>query len=360
MKKIALTAVCICTTLSMLGQNNEAVADDFGRIALTPVVLEESGIPSHAHKLLTSKLTQIVTKCGLAADSAVPRFVITADTDLLAKEVTATAPAMTAVEVATTLYVGDAETGQLYGSYSYEPAKGVGTNDTKAYMEALKKINVNDKEVAKFIDEAKVRILEYYNSQIDFITAEAQALLDSQKYDDALALLSSVPTVCKDAHAKAMAMITKVFQAKIDVEGMVLYNEAAALWKTSKTADAALAAVELLAQINPLSSAAAQGRALVKEVENHHNAVAAHRREIEERNWAFKQQEYADSQVAAAEQRQFDYEVYMNESSSGAYASQLALDEVKEVVTSFTSSPNGYAGSNAGGAMYSKISSWFN
>lgn len=359
MKKIALVFLGILSAFGLSAQNNEGSSDDLGRIALNPVIINESGIPATAHRMLDSKLTQIVTKCGLASDSPIPRFVITADTQLIAKEVTATAPVMTVVEVATTVYVGDAETGQLFGTYAYAPAKGVGTNETKAYLDALKKINVNDQGVIRFVEDSKVKILEFYNSQIDIIIAEAQTLMSSQKYDDAMTLLSTVPDVCKDAYAKAMTMITKIYQAKIDNEGQALYNEAYALWTTSKTADSALAVVELIAQINPLSAAAVQGRNLVKDIENHHNGIEARRREIEARNWEFQQQQYLDAQAAGAEQRAFDYDVFMAEASNGAVASQMALDEVKNVVASFTSSP-GATGRGAGNAVFSKVSSWFN
>lgn len=362
MKKVVCIVLSALTSLYSFAQDSGANGD-IGRLALTPVVLNESGIPSNAHKLLNSKLTQIVTKCGLAADSANPRFVVTADIDLLGKEITATAPSMTVVELATTIYVGDAESGQLFGSYAFEPSKGLGANETKAYMEALKKINVNDPGVKNLIESSKAKIVEYYNSQIDFIVAEAQALADSQKFEEAMLKLSAVPTVCKDAHAKAMAMISKVFQSKIDLEGMKLYNEAVSLWKVAKSAENGLAIVELLAQINPLSSAASQGRTLVKEVESYHNALEARRREIEERNWAHKMQQYSDQQAAESEQRQFDYEVFMSEASSGSAAAHMALEEVKGVVSQFTSSSSFGNANNAGGAanaLIAKVSSWFN
>lgn len=360
MKKIALVFrallvfIGIFSAFCLSAQNTKGASDDLGRIALNPIILNESGIPAHAHSMLDSKLTQIVTKCGLAADSPVPRFVITADALLIAKEVTATAPVMTVVEIAVTVYVGDAETGQLFGTYAYAPAKGVGTNETKAYLEALKKINVNDSGVIKFVEASKAKIIEYYNSQIDFIIAEAQALHDSQKYEEAMVLLSTIPDVCKDAYTKAMSMIATVFQSKIDRDGLALYNEAYARWTTSKEADFALSAVELLAKINPLSSAAAMGRELVKEIEAHYAELEARRREIEERNWAFEQQQYSDDQEASAEQRQFDYDIYMTKSMNSAEAAQMALNEVKNVVSSFTAAPAG------GDALLSKVSSWFN
>lgn len=341
---LAFFGSCFCAS----AQNNQLSADDFGRIALAPVIVEEAGIPNGAAKILQNKLTQIVTKSGLAADPAYPRFVITADTDVLFKEVTATAPPMVALQVVTTLYIGDAESGQLFGSYSYDASKGVGNNDTKAHVEALKRINVNDPDVLAFVEESKVKIIEYYNSQIDFIIAEARSLMNSNQYDDAIILLSGVPTVCKDAHAKAMDMIADVFQEKIDVEGAALYNEAVATWKTGKTQDNAYAVVDILALIHPNSKSFAQSMKLVSEIEGYYSELEARRRAIEERNWAFKMQQYEDSQMVAAEERQLGHELDMKKAENSALL-------VQEVTNLIASRP---AKSGKGG-LVAKIGSWF-
>lgn len=348
MKKILTLFILLSSSLSIFAQNNKGAMDDFGRIAIAPVIVEESNIPAHCRKVIESKLKQLVTKSGLAADSYDSRFIITAEADVLFQEVTATAPPMVALQVATTLYIGDAVTGQLFGSYSYDPAKGVGNNETRAYMEALKRVNINDPDVLAFVETSKTKIIEYYNSQIDLIIAEANSLASTDNYDEAIALLATVPTVCKDAHAKAMDVIADVFQTKIDAEGMALYNEAVATWKTGKNQDNAYAVVDILASIHPNSKSFSKSMTLVSEIEGYYSEIESRRRAIEERNWQFKMQQYSDSQAAAAEQRQLDHELNMKQAENNG----ILIQEVKGIVSSM-------AGSGRRGNLFSKVGSWF-
>lgn len=347
MKRITLLVITIWLCAYVSAQNYHKSSDDFGRIALTPVIVEESGIPANARNLLQSKMRQMVTQSGLGSTSPDQRFVITADADVLYKEVTATTPPMVALSVVTTLYIGDAQTGELFGTYAFEERKGVGTNETKAYMEALKGVRANDPGALSFIKSAKIRIIEYYNSQIDIIIAEAMSLKNSDRYEDAIALLAGVPAVCKAAHSKAMDVIADIFQEMIDVEGAALYNEAVATWKTGKTQDNAYAVVDILAAIHPNSKSFSRSMTLVTEIEGYYSEIEERRRAIEQRNWEFKMQQYNDSQENADEQRILDHEVNLKKAESG----ELLITEVKNIVAAMPS--------NNRRGLFSKISSWF-
>ena len=55
---------------------------------------------------------------------------------------------------------GDAVTGELYASCQLPNAKGVGDNDTKAYLNAIKAINANSSAVVECINEGKRKIID--------------------------------------------------------------------------------------------------------------------------------------------------------------------------------------------------------
>ena len=365
MKKLLSIILSLICTIPAVCQNTAGKADDLSRLVLTPCVVGNSDIPSYAGSVLNNKLNQIVTKHGVGGTSAAPRFVITANLLEVSKDITTTTPPMIAMTLSPTIYIGDAQTGDLYASCEVKNVKGVGENETKAYLDAIKKINVNSPEMVQCINTGKTRIIEFYNSQIDFLIAEAESLVNSQKYDEAMMLLSTVPDVCKEAYEKAMQKISVVYKTKIDTEGAALYNEAYALWKSNKSKESALKVVELLAQINPLSSAAKQGRTLVASVESHWAEIEARRRELEERAWAFKMKQYDDSQAEKTAQREmdheyrmqessFDYEVQMKRAETGVDAANLALQEVKSVVKTMST---GKSGDRLN--LTAKISSWF-
>ena len=378
--KITLSAMLGLCLTSAYAQNDLGKADDIGRIVLSPVVISNANIPKFAENVLNNKLTQIAAKNGVAGNVVEKRFVITANVIELTKDITPTAPPMIALTVAPTIYIGDAVSGTLYSSCQLDAVKGVGNNETKAYLAAIKNININNPEIVRCINEGKEKIIEFYNSQIDFLLAEAESMVQSQQYDEAMAKLAAVPDVCKDAYTKAVGKIGEIYQKKIDQEGLVLYNEAYATWNTAKNQESAEKVVEILAQINPFSSAAPKGSAIVKSVEGHYAAIAARRREIEERNWAFKMQQYNDAREDRNTERDqnheyrmdqsakdheyrtqkasFDYDVQMEQARSGAEVYKVALQEVKGVVKDFcgtNKSSLGKAAENLG----NKLASWF-
>lgn len=384
MKRLFLTLVSLICVLPLCAQNTLGKADDLARIVLTPLVVDGTGVPAYANNMIKNKLNQIVTQHGVGGNCANPRFVITANLVTVTKDVTATMPPMVAITVAPTIYVGDGQTGELYASCQLPEVKGVGENDTKAYVAAIRRINVNSPEVVNCINTGKAKIIEYYNTQIDFLLAEADAMTKSQLYDDAMMLLATVPSVCKEAYERAMAKVADVYQTKIDVEGAAKLNQAYAQWHAHKTEDSALIVVGLLAEINPMSKSAAEGRKLVAEVESHYTAIEQRRREIEERNWAFKMQQYQDAredkkaelefrktqQTMDHEYRttgqsndheyrmtssKFNYEVEMERARNGAYAAEMALNEVKSVVA--TMSPQKSSSSSLG-CIAKNVLSW--
>ena len=288
---ILLAAVCTLT----FAQNNEGKMDDSGRIALTPVIFENSYIPATAANVVLNKLTQIVTQNGLAGDSFDPRFIITANIVELSHESTATAPVMQALVLSPTLYIGDAATGTLYASCTLNQIKGAGNNETKAYMQAVKQIRTNSPEVQRFIDTGKKRIIEWYNTQIDFLISEANALAGQDRYDEAIALLFTVPTVCKDAFDKGMRAAEQIFQQKIDIEGAALLNMATHVWNANQSWSGANEAASYLSQIHPLSSAVAGGMALSQ-------TIAARVKELDNREWSFAMKQF-DASVSLESQR---------------------------------------------------------
>ena len=295
MKKIFAAILIASACISAFAQNNQGKMDDAGRIALTPVILENSNIPPAATNVVLNKLTQIVTQNGLAGDSFDPRFIITANMVELSHDVTATTPPMQAYTLSPTLYIGDAATGTLYATCALNPIKGAGTNATKAYMQAVKMLKANSPEVQRFIETGKTRIIEWYNTQIDFLISEANALAGQDKYDEAIALLFTVPTVCKGAFDKAMRAAEQIFQQKIDIEGAQLLNMATHVWNANQHWSGANEAAGYLSQIHPLSSAVPGAMALSEN-------IAKRVKELDNREWNFEMKKF-DAHVSLESQR---------------------------------------------------------
>jgi len=295
MKKIMFFVAGLIGMVSgLVAQNYESKADDYARIALHAYVPNISGMPEAARNMLRNKLDQIATQTGAGGNAINPRFIITANVTVLSKDITATAPPMTAMTLEVTFYVGDAQTKTKYASASIQ-AKGVGTNETKAYIECLKNIKPTAPELKNMVETGKRKIIEYYNSQCDFILKKAESLASQNRYEEALFELMSVPDVCKDCYHNVLSAVGPIYKKYADKACVEKLNAAKAAWAGQPNADGAQQVAKLLSGIDPEAACMPEVNALVEEVK-------AKMLELEKRDWDFQMKVF-DSAVDLEKQR---------------------------------------------------------
>jgi hypothetical protein len=71
-----------------------------------------------------------------------------------------------------TFYIADAVMKTVFSTTNLT-AKGVGSNENKAYINGISNITFNAPQFQDFIEKGKQNIVEYYNSKCDFIIKEA-------------------------------------------------------------------------------------------------------------------------------------------------------------------------------------------
>ncbi len=286
MKKIFVLIICFIYSSSIFAQNNAGSSDDFGRITLSTYIdKNKTQLPATAYNVLQNKLNNIVSQNGLGSSTA-QRFIITANCNLLTKDITATAPPMHAYTLEVTFYIGDGIEGTLFSSYSIK-SKGVGETEDKAYLAALKAVKTNNSEFVAFLNEGKNKIIEYYNSQCDFLITKAKSQASMENYDEALYMLVNIPEVCKDCFMKAQSELAGIYQSKIDKECTMMLNKARAAWVPRGNADdtraAAMEASEMLSVINPYAACYGDALELMKQ-------IGKKMEEIDKREWEFVKQ----------------------------------------------------------------------
>ncbi|WP_192821989.1 hypothetical protein [Rufibacter sp. LB8] len=240
--------------------------DDFGRIVLNTYISDKASLPQESKQLLQNKLNQIATAYGMGGSSANPRFILTASINIGTKDIIAGPPQMVAQNVDITFFIGDAIEDKIF-SNSTVSLKGVGTNENKAFIDALKKINPKNKNLALLIEEGKNKIIAYYNTQCDFITEDAKALSNQGKYQEAIYKLSLVPEVCKECYFNSLSNSAVIYQKLIDAEGKEKLTQAKALWASNQNYGGAEKALELTIQINPSSSSYPDVAPLIKSIQ---------------------------------------------------------------------------------------------
>ncbi|TSA37972.1 MAG: hypothetical protein D4R64_04390 [Porphyromonadaceae bacterium] len=279
--RILMIAVfSFCFSVLADSQNTIGKLDDLGRIALNTWVPDQiEYMPAASKSNLGNKLSQIATRYGMGASELLPRFIITANVVIQSKDITSTAPPMHALTVDITIYIGDGIEGKVFASTTVS-GKGVGENETKAYTAALRSLDPANKNIQKFMEEGKRKIIAYYNSRCDIIIKEAQMLESQNRFDEAIYVLMCIPDVCLDCYNKAMDAIGPVFQNKIDWECKAKVNAARNVWSAGLNYNAANKAAGFLASIDPEAACFNDAVALTGE-------IAKRVKEIDGREWDF-------------------------------------------------------------------------
>lgn len=241
MKPFHLLFSALAISPSLFAQNDLGKADDAARIALHAYVPDNvAGMPAGATEYLRNKLHQIATAQGLGGAFQNQRFIISGKTVEVEKVIQPGAPSMTVLNLDVHVYVGDGIEGVLYASAT-KSVKGIGENETKAYINALKNINVKDPAFAEMLETGKTRIIEYYNANCDLIIQKAMALSGQEKFEESLSVLASVPTVCAKCFEFASEAATSVYKAKRDKDCRISMAKAKAAMADESYREAAMA-----------------------------------------------------------------------------------------------------------------------
>lgn len=254
-------------------KNNDGIA----LAAYVPQQIEN--VPSGARKMLLNRLTQVITKNGIGNNAYNARFVLTPNVEVLSKDITATAPPKIALNLNVTLYIGDGVTGDLFASESIE-LKGVGTNENKAYISAIKRLTPKNPNVLSFIEKGKGKIIEYYNNNCDLLIKKAASLESQNEFEEALIVLTNVPEVstCLD---KVKSKVESLYKKSIDRDCKQKLNEASAIWAANQDIDAANEAGALLSSVEPQGACYGQVKSLYAK-------IASGVKDLSDRSWKYQ------------------------------------------------------------------------
>lgn len=285
MKTLIISIIIVLPILSFA--QNSVKPDDFGRIVLNTYIPDKIDIPTEARNLLDTKLTQIASNNGMGGSSVNERFIITANVNIGTKDIIPGPPQMIAQNIELTFFIGDAIENTIFSNVTIS-LKGVGTNENKAFIEAFKRINVNDNRFTTLIETGKNKIISYYASKCDFIIKDAMTLTKLEKYNQAIYTLLLVPEVCQDCYFKCLDTLAYIYQIKIDMECEKAFNSAKTIWASSLDKEGAKKTGEILASIHPSSKCVNDANNLIAEIDKK-------LKEDEKKEWDFMMKQYEDN-----------------------------------------------------------------
>jgi hypothetical protein len=296
MKRIYLSALTFLVSVGCMAQ---ATDSDFSRISLSVVLPENNTIPAEANQLLETKLKQIVTRYGIADNDLNERFVITAKSSVVQKNITPTNPPRISQRLEVTFIIGDVVENKIYETTSLT-LTGIGTNETKAYISAFQNIRPDNKIFADLVNNAKAKIMQYYIANCNTYLQKARILETKQQFDEAIYTLMQVPNVSVECYNNAQNLATELVIKKINFEAEILLKQAQAKWAGANTLENAIVTLEILGKINPMATCQPQVETLIKTINDKLRAD-------EKQEWDFKMQQYNDTK--AREQRNFEFMV---------------------------------------------------
>lgn len=325
MRKVILALVAIHSLA--LPAFAQLSVDDFGRVVLNTYLSSQLEIPDEAKRLLETKLSQIASANGMGGSEANPRFIITAVSNVMSKDIVAGPPQMIALNVELTIFIGDAVTKTVFAAHTV-PLKGVGTNENKAFIEAMKTLNIRNRLVSDLVKEGKEKIISFYETQCEFLLQQSKSLADRAQYAEAIYELSTIPEVSQGCYFKSLDLSTEFFQKKIDTDCSQILSKAKSIWAAKLNPEGAEEVGKLIETIHPLSSCQPNVQTLL-------NSIESKLKSDEQARWQFKLQQYADrvatekEQVRIAEQKSIRDDVYREAQSQR----NLELDKLRVSAT---------------------------
>lgn len=220
------------------------------RIPLSVIVDNPDGtLPGAVENALGNSLERAVTANGMSADLQYGQFILVPRIDVLDKSIHQGPPVQVVNNLGVTLYIADAYSKTKFSSI-YLELDGVGNNETKSMMVAVRQLNASNGRLATFIESGKKKIIDYYDRNYKRILSEAQRKVGMQRYEEAIMLAASIPA-CSTGGDEATAFGMKIYTKYRDICNQKILNRAMAIWAANPTADGAHEAGIYLAAIDP-------------------------------------------------------------------------------------------------------------
>ena len=220
--------------------------------------------PFGAKAMVENKLTQLLTKNGIAGMDYMGQFILTVTTTPLDKDVIPGPPMKIREKMEMNLYIVDAYAKTIFSSTSMT-VNGLGETENKCYLNALTNMPLQSPQMAKFIEDGKNKIIEYYDHEGETLIKKAQFLAKQKKYDEAMYWISLIPQQSKHYDA-ALNEGLAIYQMYLDNECNINLAAARQAWAAEQNSKGAVAAGKFLEKILPDAGCYDEAMELYKEI----------------------------------------------------------------------------------------------
>lgn len=278
LKKVILVIIFIYCCIDILAQQD--------KVYLYSSLYDES-IPIEASNILINKMNKAIIVNGMGSDSNIKRYLLSANVDIVQKNVIPTTPSRVSMKMDITFYVGDVIDNKLLESCTLS-VTGIGLNEKKALNSAFQTIKPQNSELQMMLSSAKQKIVTYYTNNCNDILSKASGLAQTGMVEEAIYQLMIVPNICQECYSKCQQLAIALYQQKIDLEASQMVLRARSEWMKNPTAEGASIAANLICQINPHSNKYQEAIELSHIIESKLETDA-------KKEWEFKMKQYEDN-----------------------------------------------------------------
>ena len=263
MKKINLIYILI----AFLTISTSTLAQDKDTGVYLSVSLDKDSdyLPGQSQNYLLNKMKQIVSANGISADGGLSQFTLECNLIASDKNIVSGAPAKVAETVEFTFYIKDIVGQKSFGNISIA-SKGVGDNENKAMISAIKNISPSNKNLQKFLEDGAKKIVDYYNTNADQIIRSAKMLANTKQYDQALFMLCVIPQAFGEKYELALETAEQIYKDYVNNKANENFAKAQSIWASGRDARAAELAAEYLGEITPDASCYAESLKLMRDM----------------------------------------------------------------------------------------------
>jgi len=160
------------------------------------------------------------------------------------------------------LYIKNISDKKIFSSYTTR-LTGTGQTTSSAISNCINGFKINDPKLTEFYSEASKKISEYYTLNCSSIISKADMLGKMEKYDEAFALLMSIPKEISPCYEQIIAKSISIYKSYVNKNCM----------QTLISAESQIAeknysrALDLLSTIDPTSDCFIDSRKLIKQIE---------------------------------------------------------------------------------------------
>lgn len=175
---------------------------------MTPNVDQESFVSKQMSEELAMRMLSVASHNGISGMGGDPSFVFAAGITGADKKLTGTVPQKTMINYNVTLYVGNVLADAVFGTTTINLV-GVGDNEQQAAINAAREFKDNI-TIQNMLTQSTKKIIDYYNTHTYEIKSQVKGYISIGKYDEAYAILRSVPQDATETFKYAQSQLESV------------------------------------------------------------------------------------------------------------------------------------------------------